>query len=105
MGDAAHPMLTSIGQGASSAIEDGYVLAQALASVPDPVVALRRYEDVRRGRTRKLVRTSRRLSRLEQVENPVLRAVQNLGVRCVPTRILKRRIIRPMQFDLGVSSR
>lgn len=104
IGDAAHPMLTSIGQGASSAIEDAYVLAQTLASVPDPVAALRRYEDVRRDRTRMLVRTSRRLSRLEQVENPVLRAVRNLGVRCVPTRILERRIIRPMQFDLGVSS-
>jgi 2-polyprenyl-6-methoxyphenol hydroxylase-like FAD-dependent oxidoreductase len=104
IGDAAHPMLTSIGQGASSAIEDGYVLAQTLASVPDPVAALRRYEDVRRDRTRMLVRTSRRLSRLEQVENPVVRAARNLGVRCVPTRILKRRTIRPMQFDLEVSS-
>lgn len=104
IGDAAHPMLTSIGQGASSAIEDGYVLAKTLASVPDPVAALRRYEDVRHDRTRMLVRTSRRLSRLEQVENPVVRAVRNLGVRCAPTRIVKRRTIRPMQFDLGVPS-
>jgi 2-polyprenyl-6-methoxyphenol hydroxylase-like FAD-dependent oxidoreductase len=104
IGDAAHPMLTSIGQGAGSAIEDGYVLAETLASVPDPVAALRRYETLRHDRTGTLVRNSRRLSRLEQVEDPVVQAVRNLGVRCVPTRILKRRIIRPMQFDLGVSS-
>lgn len=105
IGDAAHPMLTSLGQGASSAIEDGYVLAQTLASVPEPVAALRRYEDVRRHRTRMLVRTSRLVSVLEQAENPVVRAARHLGVRCVPKRILKRRIIRPMQFDLEVPSR
>ncbi len=101
IGDAAHPMLTSLGQGASSAIEDGYVLAQSVALVPDPVAALRRYEDVRRRRTRMLVRTSRRLSRLEQAENPVVLAARNLGVRCIPTPILNRHTIRPMQFDLG----
>ncbi len=41
IGDAAHPMLTSIAQGASSAIEDGYVLREARRSVSDPVAALR----------------------------------------------------------------
>jgi 2-polyprenyl-6-methoxyphenol hydroxylase-like FAD-dependent oxidoreductase len=104
IGDAAHPMLTSIGQGASSAIEDGYVLAKTLASVPDPVAALRRYEDLRHDRTRTVVRTSRRLSRLEQLQDPVVTAVRNLGIRCAPARIVKRRTIRPMQFDLEVPS-
>ena len=104
IGDAAHPMLTSIGQGASSAIEDGYVLAKTLASVPDPVAALRRYEDLRHDRTRMLVRTSRRLSRLEQVEDPVVQAMRNLGMRCAPTRIIKRRTVHPMRFDLEVIS-
>src|ERR1700752_1000108 len=33
LGDAAHPMLTSRSQGASSAVEDGYVLAQAIARI------------------------------------------------------------------------
>lgn len=100
LGDAAHPMLTSIGQGASSAIEDGYVLAQALATVPDPVAALRRYENLRRDRTCALVSTSRRLSRLEQAENPVVRGLRSLGMRCAPARIIKRHSIRPMRFDL-----
>lgn len=104
LGDAAHPMLTSMGQGASSAIEDGYVLAEAFAAVPDPVAALRRYEDMRHDRACMLVRNSRRLSRLEQAENPVVRAVRNLGLRCAPTRMVRRRSIRPMQFDLEVYS-
>jgi len=104
LGDAAHPMLTSLGQGASSAVEDGYVLAEALATVSNPVAALRRYEDIRHDRARLLVRNSRRLSRLEQVENPVVRAVRNLGFRCAPTRLVKRQSIRLMQFNLGVCS-
>ena len=41
LGDAAHPMLPYLGQGACQAIEDGCVLAAALAAEPDdPVAAL-----------------------------------------------------------------
>ena len=101
LGDAAHPMQTSLSQGASSAVEDGYVLAQAIARVSDPVAALRRYEDLRRARARMLVRSSRRYSRLEQVQNPAVRAARDLGVRCAPTWVLKRHNIRPMRFDLA----
>lgn len=100
LGDAAHPMQTSLAQGASSAVEDGYVLAQAIARVSDPVAALRRYEDLRRERVRMLVRSSRRYSRLEQVQNPAIRAARDLGVRCAPTWVLERHNIRPMRFDL-----
>ncbi len=101
LGDAAHPMQTSLSQGASSAVEDGYVLAEAIARVSDPVAALRKYEDMRRERTRMLVRSSRRFSKLEQMQNPVVRAARDLGLRCAPTRVLKRQNIRPMRFDLA----
>ncbi len=102
LGDAAHPMLTSLSQGAGSAIEDGYVLAKVLDRARDPVAALRRYEAARYARTRKLVKTSRRLSLLEQTDNPVVRAVRNLGLRRAPSRIVNRQFVRPMQFGLGV---
>lgn len=101
LGDAAHPMLTSRSQGASSAVEDGYVLAEAFARTPGVVDALRAYEDRRRVRTRMLVRSSRRLNRLEQAQNPVACAVRNLGMRFVPMRSLTRHTTRPMRFDLG----
>jgi 2-polyprenyl-6-methoxyphenol hydroxylase-like FAD-dependent oxidoreductase len=101
LGDAAHPMQTSLGQGASSAVEDAYVLAEAIARIPDPVVALRRYEDLRRERARMLVTTSRRYSRLEQVQNAAACAARDLGVRCAPTWILQRRSVRAMRFDLA----
>jgi salicylate hydroxylase len=60
LGDAAHPMLPYLGQGACQAIEDGCVLAAALASEPtDPVAALARYERSRRPRASQVVLASR----------------------------------------------
>ncbi|MGA7211863.1 MAG: FAD-dependent monooxygenase, partial [Pseudolabrys sp.] len=45
LGDAAHPMLPFLSQGAASAIEDGYVLARELARAPgDLGAALAAYE-------------------------------------------------------------
>jgi salicylate hydroxylase len=51
LGDAAHPMLPFMAQGACQAIEDAAVLAACLRLLPDPVQALRQYEDLRRERT------------------------------------------------------
>jgi salicylate hydroxylase len=60
LGDAAHPMLPYLGQGACQAIEDGCVLAAALTAEPaDPVAALARYERSRRPRASQVVLASR----------------------------------------------
>jgi salicylate hydroxylase len=51
LGDAAHPMLPYMAQGAAMAIEDAAVLANAMAATPDePAAAMRRYEKARRRR-------------------------------------------------------
>jgi salicylate hydroxylase len=47
LGDAAHPMLPFMGQGASSAIEDGVVLGRCFAQAGDPLQALALYERAR----------------------------------------------------------
>lgn len=47
LGDAAHPMLPYMGQGASSAIEDGVILARAFMASADVDTALRRYSATR----------------------------------------------------------
>jgi len=49
LGDAAHPMLPFLGQGAAQAFEDAAVLAHCLAE-HDPALALRRYESARLAR-------------------------------------------------------
>ena len=60
LGDAAHPMLPYLGQGACQAIEDGAVLATALAAeAADPVTGLARYERTRRPRASQVVLTAR----------------------------------------------
>ncbi len=61
LGDAAHPMLPYLAQGAAMAIEDAAVLAQELARSPDePAGAMRRYEAARRPRTARMQRAARR---------------------------------------------
>jgi salicylate hydroxylase len=60
LGDAAHPMLPYLGQGACQALEDGAVLANAMATSPsDPVAALAGYERIRRPRASQVVLTAR----------------------------------------------
>ena len=61
LGDAAHPMLPYLAQGAAMAIEDAAVVADCLARRPDdPARALRAYCSARRRRTRKLQLVSAR---------------------------------------------
>lgn len=81
LGDAAHPMLTSLGQGAGMAIEDAVVLGRALAGSTDLVQSLRHYEDLRRDRTRQIVRLSRVMSMVEQLEHPVAVALRDTVFR------------------------
>jgi 2-polyprenyl-6-methoxyphenol hydroxylase-like FAD-dependent oxidoreductase len=61
LGDAAHPMLPFLAQGAAMAIEDATVAAQCLMRMPDnPEDAWRTYSAIRRGRTRKVQRLAAR---------------------------------------------
>jgi 3-hydroxybenzoate 6-monooxygenase len=51
LGDAAHPMLQYLAQGAAQALEDTAVLAGAICDDPDHARAFRAYESERRERT------------------------------------------------------
>ena len=60
LGDAAHPMLPYLGQGACMAVEDGCILAESIARQPgDPAAALRTYERLRKPRTTKVQERAR----------------------------------------------
>jgi salicylate hydroxylase len=58
LGDACHPTLPFLAQGAVMAIEDGLVLARSLEAYDDVERALTRYQDARVERTAKIVRGS-----------------------------------------------
>jgi salicylate hydroxylase len=59
LGDACHPMLPFMAQGAAQSIEDGAALAALLEAMPDDVpAALRRYEAIRKPRATRLQQAS-----------------------------------------------
>jgi salicylate hydroxylase len=84
LGDAAHPMLPYLGQGACQAIEDGCVLAAALAArADDPVGGLALYERTRRPRASQVVLTSRQRGVSNHLASPwaALRRDVSIAVR------------------------
>lgn len=71
LGDAAHPMLPFLAQGAAMAIEDADVVAQCLAnSGVDTAQAMRRYEGLRRGRTRRVQRAAQTTGLIYHKDGP-----------------------------------
>ncbi|HSV19500.1 MAG TPA: FAD-dependent monooxygenase [Casimicrobiaceae bacterium] len=71
LGDAAHPMLPFLSQGAAMAIEDGYVLAEALAAFGDDIgAALDVYEAERMPRTARVQLEARDRGRTYHLSSP-----------------------------------
>jgi salicylate hydroxylase len=60
LGDAAHPMLPYLAQGAAMALEDAAVLAQQVARHSEWPAALQSYQQLRKPRTERVVATARR---------------------------------------------
>jgi len=97
LGDAAHPMTPNLGQGACQAIEDAVVLARCLRepdeagreSIPD---ALRRYERLRAARTAKIVKQSRRIGRIGQLENPLLCRLRDRALAMIPSNVQLKQV-------------
>ena len=81
IGDAAHPILPFLAQGAGMAIEDGAVLADCLARTPDdPAGAMRRYESLRNDRTSRAQKAASRNGQRYQASG-VEAAVRNTALR------------------------
>jgi salicylate hydroxylase len=70
LGDACHPMLPFLGQGAGMAMEDGLVLARAFEANADFATAFARYEAARIARTTRAVNGS--LDNAHRFHNPAL---------------------------------
>jgi 2-polyprenyl-6-methoxyphenol hydroxylase-like FAD-dependent oxidoreductase len=77
LGDAAHPMLPTMGQGACTALEDGYAIAKCLREKPDVVAAFQEYESLRFPRTRAIVEPSLRSSKMGELQNPFAVGLRN----------------------------
>jgi salicylate hydroxylase len=90
LGDAAHPMLPFMAQGAAMAIEDAAVVARCLARMPDDAEgALKTYTAVRRARTRKVQRQATRNGQRYHLEG-MTAMLRNAAMRVIGGRALLR---------------
>jgi salicylate hydroxylase len=81
IGDAAHPMLPFLAQGAGMAIEDAAVLAEMLKrQLANPEVGLRAYEAARRKRTAHAQQVSRKQGKIYGQTGPEA-LIRNFGMR------------------------
>lgn len=93
LGDAAHPTLPFLAQGANMALEDAWVLAQSLALHDSLPAALAAYQAARATRTARIVAAANANARNYHLRSP-LREVAHLGLRTLstlaPGQLLKR---------------
>jgi salicylate hydroxylase len=90
LGDAAHPMLPYLAQGAAMAIEDAAVLGQCLGQTPDDVMsALRRYEQARLARTARTQYAARRNGAVYHLGG-IGAALRSLAIRAMGARLIKQ---------------
>jgi salicylate hydroxylase len=83
LGDAAHPILPFLAQGAVMAIEDAVVLADMLAAVPHQTSALFAYEVTRHPRIRRVQDTARNNGQIYHLSG-IAAAARDLALRTVP---------------------
>jgi salicylate hydroxylase len=80
VGDAAHPMLPYLSQGASQALEDAVTLADCVTGAEDVDAALSRYERARRPRTAEVHRRSREQGRVFHLPDGPDQAERDAGL-------------------------
>ncbi len=93
LGDACHPMLPFLAQGATMAIEDAWVLAALLDATPDIDRALRAYETRRKPRATRVQREAVRSGRIYHLRGPAASLAQTglaAASRLAPGRLLAR---------------
>ena len=88
IGDAAHPVQPSIGQGGCMAIEDAFELVKRLngAMVEDSIpLLLRQFEASRSDRVTRVFTTSRQVGKLGQAEGKIACLLRNWIYKLTPT--------------------
>ena len=79
VGDAAHPIVPFIGQGACLALEDSYVLGNLISKHQnDLIIAQTKYHQLRIKRVRSIYRKSLNQGRLNHLKNPFLVFLRNM---------------------------
>ena len=90
VGDAAHATTPNLGQGGAQAIEDAYVLAEALARETTVEGAFAAYKRVRQPKAKRIVRTAWWLGQLAHAKAPWVKGLRNAALRLTPDRVNQR---------------
>ena len=100
IGDAAHAMAPTLGQGANSAFVDGAVLTDELRRQDDIDTALATYDRRRRSAVQKVQRDSDRVARLSSMTSGLSRAIRNRVLRAANRpRAARKRYDASLQID------
>lgn len=87
VGDSAHAMQPSLGQGACQALEDAVTLGRCADDLP-------RYDRERRRRTQRIVRESRLVMNSAHVSSPILSLMRDISYAAIP-QALNTRLLKP----------
>src|SRR5579863_6650729 len=98
LGDAAHPCTPNLGLGGCMALEDALVLAKSFCKEATPESALRRYESLRRGRTRHVQQRSLLMGHIGQWENRLVAGGRQRVTSMLPARIFERNLRRVYSY-------
>lgn len=85
IGDAVHPTLPFLAQGACMALEDVWVLADCLETQTDPSLAFARYQKIRQARVERVVATATQNAKRYHLSLPPLRLAAHTALRAVGT--------------------
>lgn len=96
LGDAAHPTLPFMAQGAVMAMEDAWVLADALDKAKDMGEGLKAYQTRRHGRATKVIETASGNAWKYHLSFPPSRFGAHLGLRMI-SKIAPKKLLQ--QFD------
>jgi salicylate hydroxylase len=89
MGDAAHPMLPFLAQGAAQAIEDAYALGKVLTRTQNIEASLRAYQEGRCPRAARAQRESRRQAKIYHLAGPAA-LLRDMALRTLGQKMLAR---------------
>ncbi|MDP4823995.1 MAG: FAD-dependent monooxygenase [Aestuariivirgaceae bacterium] len=99
MGDAAHPMLPYLAQGAVMALEDAATLGACITRAPETAKALRQYEALRQPRTTRVAAASGGLARIYHA-NGLLKFARDAVLRATPSRFTLARMGQLYRWEL-----
>ncbi|MFV0294288.1 MAG: FAD-dependent oxidoreductase [Paracoccus sp. (in: a-proteobacteria)] len=92
LGDAAHPTLPFMAQGAVMAIEDAWILTDCLDQIPDQAAALARYQELRVPRVHRIVQVANKNAHNYHLSGPT-RIIAHTGLKiishCAPNTLMR----------------